>query len=133
MKKWLIIFGAFGILLFSGCSVGQTEVLSSIKAVPASFDFGDIDRAKGKVSTTVEILNTGGDVLKLYRLATSCGCTVADMDMSDLSPGASRQMTITFDPMTHPDEVGPIIRVVYLQTSDPNLPELEIEITGNVI
>lgn len=133
MKKWLIIFGAFGILLLSGCSVRQTEVLSSIKAVPSSFDFGDIDKTKGKVSTTVEILNTGSETIKLYRLATSCGCTVADMDMSDLPPGASRQMTITFDPMTHPDEVGPIIRVVYLQTSDTNLPELEIEITGNVV
>jgi hypothetical protein len=52
------------------------------------------------------------------------------MEMSDLAAGESREMTITFDPMVHPDELGPITRAVYLQTSDPDEPEIQIDVTG---
>lgn len=106
---------------------------SAITATPSSYDFGDIEQDKGKVSTVVKIENTGDESIKLNRLSTSCGCTTAEMDMSDLLSGEVRDMKITFDPMAHPDESGPITRMVYLQTSDPVMPELSIEITGNVI
>lgn len=150
MIKKILIVTVLGLLL-AGCSqnivdvsedvvegeisidVGNPEVFSNIKATPSNFDFGDIDKTKGNLSTTIKISNTADFTLKLNRLSTSCGCTTAEMDMSDLTPGESRDMKITFDPMAHPDITGRIVRVVYLQTSDPSLPELEIEITGNVI
>ncbi|HBL39445.1 TPA: hypothetical protein DDZ10_02120 [Candidatus Uhrbacteria bacterium] len=96
-------------------------------------DFGNIEQSKGPVSATVEIRNDGDGALEIYRVSTSCGCTTADMDQSPIASGASRPLIIQFDPLVHPDESGPITRVVYLQSSDPEKPEVEIEIVGNVI
>ena len=143
-KKWAYLLIVFSLSVLTGCNdpeieipvdAGDIEVMqtSQLTVTPPSSDFGDIDRTKGKVSTTVLIKNTGEEMISLYRLSTSCGCTTAKMDMSDLAAGESREIVITFDPMTHPDLIGPLVRVVYLQTSDPNVPEIEIEIKGNVI
>lgn len=100
---------------------------------PAAVDFGDIIRADGAVSSTVTVTNTGSAPLTINRLSTSCGCTTAAMDLSDLAPQESRAMTITFDPSVHPDQTGEIIRVVYLQTSDPDVPETAIDVSGYII
>ena len=96
-------------------------------------DFGDIDQSRGAVEATVEVSNAGGRTLEIYRLSTSCGCTTVQMDQSPLLPGDKRTLTIRFDPMVHPDESGPITRAVYMQSSDPEQPEVIIDITGNVI
>ncbi|MCR4278849.1 MAG: DUF1573 domain-containing protein [bacterium] len=112
----------------------KTEMsLGTIVITPASINFGDIMQTAGFVSTTVMVKNTGTKPLKINRLSTSCGCTTAKMDQSDLAPDDERLLTVTFDPMAHPDQIGALIRVVYLQTSDPNTPETEINVTGNVI
>lgn len=127
-------------IVLVGCTNDTTTVEtpekmieSQIEVTPMSFDFGDIDRKNGKVSTTVIVENLEGTPIIINRLSTSCGCTTAEMDMSELAPGETRAMKITFDPMTHPDLTGQIMRVVYLQTSDKARPEIEIELTGNVI
>ncbi len=95
-------------------------------------DFQEIIQSSGTVSATVLVSNTGKAPLKINRLSTSCGCTTAMMDQSDLAVGESRKMTITFDPLVHKDEIGPIVRAVYLQTSDPDEPEIQIDVTGVV-
>jgi hypothetical protein len=100
---------------------------------PASIDFGDIPQGGGVVSTTVSVKNLGDKPLEIFRVSTSCGCTTAAMDTSPMQPKEERPLKIDFDPMVHPDQSGPITRVVYLQTSDPMAPEIEIDITGNVV
>lgn len=104
-----------------------------IVASSSAVNFGDIDQAGGPVTATIEVRNDGGQPLNIFRVSTSCGCTTAKIDTSSILPGASSPLTITFDPMVHPDENGPITRMVYLQSSDPDQPELEIEVIGNVI
>lgn len=99
----------------------------------STVDFGDIDQGAGAVEATVEVSNAGGRTLEIYRLSTSCGCTTVQMDQTPLAPGDRRTLLIRFDPMVHPDESGQITRAVYLQSSDPEQPEVIIDITGNVI
>ena len=96
-------------------------------------DFGDIEPLGDPVATTIEVTNSGEGVLVIYRISTSCGCTTASMDSSALEPGKSRPLKIAFDPQVHPDEYGPITRVVYIQSSDPDQPELEIDVVGTVL
>ena len=110
-----------------GALVGQITV-SSLR-----IDFGEIDPLGGPVSTTVEVANTGGGSLQINRISTSCGCTTATMDSSALEPGESRLLNIAFDPQVHPDEEGSIARVVYIQSSDPDQPEIEIDVVGTVL
>ena len=84
------------------------------------------------MSANVTVTNAGTAALTVDRLSTSCGCTKAEMDLAPIPPGGRREMTVTFDPAVHPDEIGPIERVVYLQTSDPDRPEVEITMVGSV-
>lgn len=106
---------------------------SGIVVTPSSYDFGDIYPDKGPVSTTFNVKNTGIEPIKINRLSTSCGCTTAKMDNSDLLAGETRKMEVTFDPNVHPDQSGKMTRVVYLQTSDVISSEIEIDIIGNVV
>ena len=135
MKKLLnfLKLGTFAVLLLATTTVTNAQQASGINASTQLHDFGDIIQSEGPVSTTVQISNNSDQKIEINRLSTSCGCTTATMDLSELKPDETREMEITFDPMVHPDQFGEITRVVYLQTSDPNLPELEIEIKGNVI
>lgn len=142
-KVIIIVFIALGTLLTLVLLVVTPNVVSQretmlkgtkgIEAIPAEYDFGLIDQSKGKVTTSVVIKNNGNTPLKINRISTSCGCTTAEMNKSDLLPNESRIMRITFDPLVHKDTIGPVIRVVYLQTSDQNTPEIEITIKGDVI
>ncbi len=131
MRKLFIILTAFSVLVLAGCSTTVRSPRVSVS--PSSYNFGDVVQSEGTVSTTFTVKNTGGETLTINRLSTSCGCTTAEMNKDPLQPGESREMTVTFDPMVHPDQFGKIERVVYLQTSDPDRPEIEIDITGNVI
>ncbi len=129
--RYLLIIGSLGLLVI--VAWGFMSSAPRIEVSPQSVDFGDIDQAGGVVSADVVVTNSGTKALEFNRISTSCGCTTTDMDTSPLAPGASRVLTIHFDPMAHPDQHGFITRAVYLQTSDPTQPELEIGVTGNVI
>lgn len=130
MKKILVTLLALASILSPGTTFASAPAIQSSAQV---YDFGDIDREQGPVSTTFTITNAGDEALQINRLSTSCGCTTAVMDQSDILPGESRPMEVTFDPNVHPDQFGEITRMVYLQTSDPQLPELELELIGNIL
>lgn len=136
MKKTILFVLSLGVIGVFVCFFLVSSGLGSEAKVfvfPLHHDFGEIWQGQGKVRTIVNIKNSGGKPLKIHRLSTSCGCTTAEMDQSDLLPGQKRKMVITFDPMTHPNQLGKIKRVVYLQTSDPNQSEVEIDIEGVVL
>lgn len=132
IRKTLFLL-ASSLLLVMGVGLSTYAAEGSIVVTPASYDFGDILPANGPVTTTVTVKNTGSAAIKINRISTSCGCTTAEMDDSDLRPGEERKMDITFDPNVHPDQSGTITRVVYLQTSEEVTPEIEIDIVGNVV
>lgn len=128
----LFLISASVMTLLSGIPTAIAEA-PAITSTPTIYDFGDIYPEDGLAETTVQITNSGNATLEIYKLATSCGCTTAEMDMSDLKPQETREMKIVFDPSVHPEQVGELKRAVYLKTSDPLLPELTIDLTGNII
>jgi len=129
------VLGMAALALSAYAAFGRASVpaMGRVSVAPAAIDLGDIPRDGGPVSAEVVVTNGGDAPLRIIGVATSCGCTTADMSTDDLAPGESRTLTVTFDPAFHPDVEGPIIRVVYLQTSDPDVPETQIDVTGNVI
>lgn len=128
--RFFILLVLISTALLFGCAPLREE--SAILISPESFDFGTIVQSDGVVSTTFSIENTGDEALTINRLSTSCGCTTAEMDMSDIAAGEQRTMTVTFDPTVHEDQTGEITRLVYLQTSDAIRPEVEIDLTAYV-
>ncbi|MBX2997997.1 MAG: DUF1573 domain-containing protein [Caldilineaceae bacterium] len=104
----------------------------TIVATPAGFDFGDIPAAD-IVTGAITIQNTGNRPLQIKELRTSCGCTVVTVGETTVAPGAETPLTIRFDPQAHPGLYGPLLRMIYVQSNDPNQPELEIPVTVTIL
>jgi hypothetical protein len=115
--------------------VAPEVVDPKIAVAPESFDLGDV--IYGEVAKhTFTVKNLGGEPLKILRLSTSCGCTTAEMAEADkiIAPGQSAKLEVAFDPAVMSEPIsGPVKRVVYIKTNDPERPEIEIDLTANVI
>lgn len=116
-----------------------------------TFDWGNIPYSGGNATKTFTIKNTGSDVLKLTGVKTSCTCTKAQIVIDnktspyfsmhstsswigEVNPGKEAQLTVIFDPAFHgPTGVGPVERLISLETNDIQNPNLEFSLTGVVI
>ncbi len=97
----------------------------------ADYDFGTIPSGPGNVSQVFYIQNTGTEVLEVSSVVTSCGCTTAHLSSSVIPPGTRADLTVVFDPDYH-DTVGPVTRLVWLLTNDPDQPVVEVGLSANV-
>jgi hypothetical protein len=59
-------------------------------------DFGEIKQGE-KVAYTYTFTNTGQAPLVLAAVQTTCGCTSAGWDKKPIAPGATGQVTLTFN------------------------------------
>ena len=96
-----------------------------------SMDWGTIP-AKPPVSQTFPIQNTGNKSLLINSVVTSCGCTAAALSSSVIPPGQRADLKVTFDPGFHATE-GPVTRLVWLKTNDPDTPVVELRLDANVL
>ncbi|MDE6624673.1 MAG: DUF1573 domain-containing protein [Alistipes sp.] len=69
---------------------------------PDVHDFGSIREIDGQVRYTFTGVNRGTKPLVLLDVVTSCGCTVPEFSRKPVVPGASTQITVTFDPANRP-------------------------------
>jgi hypothetical protein len=120
----LAFLGGYGYLRSAQTNPPQIEI------TPASHDFGDIPYHK--VETDFQVRNAGGSMLEILSVSTSCGCTTAEIGSKALTAGQTAQLHVTFDP-TLMGEKGDILRMVYVKSNDPDRPEAEIELRGNVV
>ncbi|OGH11791.1 MAG: hypothetical protein A2857_04855 [Candidatus Levybacteria bacterium RIFCSPHIGHO2_01_FULL_36_15] len=149
----LILVG--GIFLVSGESSTSAAITSSQNTKATvdnkNYDWGNIPFKGGNVSKTFTIKNTGTDTLKLMNIKTSCHCTKAQIKIGDttspsfgmnsvsswigeIPPGQEAELKVIFDPAYHgPQGVGPINRLVSVETNDSNNSRLEFSLTGTVI
>lgn len=94
-------------------------------------DFGDVPQFD-VVTTDIVLQNTGTGTLQIGSVTTSCGCTSASVRETQVEAGGETVLTIRYDSGLHPDN-GPIYRTVFVETNDPDQPELEVEVVANVV
>ena len=70
----LIAAGVLLVLAIAGCSGGTPQAAVS----PADYDFGQIG-PDSPVTTTFVVSNPGNGSLQIESVATSCGCTTAQI------------------------------------------------------
>lgn len=116
-----------------------------------NYDWGTIDIDGGIVSKTFTIENKGDAVLKIYNVKTSCMCTTAQLktpettsrkfgmhekssDVIEVKPSEKAKLIVEFDPIFHgPSGVGPITRVITMDTNSTKDSVLTFNLTGNVV
>jgi Protein of unknown function (DUF1573) len=96
----------------------------------ARWDWGTIP-AIPSVAQTFPIQNNGNEPLLITSVVTSCGCTIASLSSSVIPPGQRADLKVVFDPNFH-ETVGPVTRLIWLQTNDPDQPLIEVRLDANV-
>lgn len=159
--KKVIIYWSIGIVLLAGIialvAAGQNGnkneaplpyLPGALKAAEASFDFGQISMAAGKVSHSFKVKNSSAQPVKTGKLYTSCMCTEASFVKGSLrkgpfgmighgfipklnetiAPGEEVVLEVTFDPAAHgPAGLGRIERRIYLEQEGGQPLELSIK------
>ncbi len=147
----LILGGGIYMLSANTSSKITTSLSVKVSVDQKTYDWGNIPYSGGNVTKTFTIKNTGSDILKLSGVKTSCTCTKAQLTIEgktspyfsmhstsswvgEVPVGKEAQLTVIFDPAFHgPSGVGPIERLISVQTNDVQSPGLEFSLKGVVV
>ena len=146
----LAIFGLFN--YFSNQDHETIQDTPKIEINPQEYDAGTVSMTEGMVKYTHEIKNNGEGDLEIDRIWTSCMCTTARLKVGDeisfefgmhsnpafwsqkIVPGEMGYLEVTFDQSFHGLQgTGPVVRIVYLSTNDPQNKKAEVRLIANVI
>lgn len=127
MRSKLFIITLLGVLLAS-CSGGVPEIVLE----RSEMDIGEVTNGELR-NINIEVRNTGKRDLIIEAVTTSCGCTTAQIEPMTISPGGKGVLAITYDSGAHgPDEIGPVMRQVFIASNDPSAPEVEFRFIAEV-
>ena len=109
-------------------AAGDAQAGGRIIAVEAVHDFGTVTEGD-TVKHSFVIKNEGSNPLKIDRVQTSCGCTVAELKTKEIAPGATGQVEIAFNTQGRTGDQSKIITVL---SNDPATPRLNLTIKAKV-
>lgn len=149
----LLILGG-GVYILSN-SAAPAKITTSqnakVEVDQKTFDWGNIPYSGGNATKTFIIKNTGTGVLQLTGVETSCTCTKAQITIDgktspyfsmhatsswvgEVVPGKEAKLLVIFDPAFHgPTGVGPMERLISVDTNDSQNPKLEFSLKGVVV
>jgi uncharacterized cupredoxin-like copper-binding protein len=123
VRKALLFIAVFSVSVFA-------QIYGPKIYVPSTkIDFGDIPQGK-IVKSQFVITNNGGDLLKIERVISSCGCTVVEPEKKELKPGESTTAAVEFNST---GRVGKQQKHVTIISNDKEKPQLLLEVVGNVL
>ncbi len=113
LRLSLILLAATALPLLGGCQEKPLKAAGPPKIEIVGGELVDWGRtAPGKLKRTVNIVNTGGDTLKISKVQPSCGCTTAPLSKEKLLPGDTASLDITLDTPTHAGEASKTITIM---------------------
>jgi len=92
------------------------------------FDFGQVGPNK-KNTGKLKFTNTGGDLLKITKVAKCCG-VVTELGRMEYEPGESGELEITWNSGSQPSSFR---RKLVIHSNDPETPQSTIDITAKVV
>ena len=99
-----------------------------IEASADGWNFGVRDQGE-KDKKIVEIRNAGARPLVIRKVQTTCGCVAPSMEIKTILGGESADLVLDLD--TNKGE-GEIKKFIILETNDPIMPKLSLEMTGTI-
>lgn len=129
-----VLLLAYNVLRFNAPSgTSQQQDTTTGKGGAFTFERTEIDLGivrQSEEPRTVEFpfVYEGTERLVITGTPTSCGCTTASIDVTELTPGAKGTLNVTFDPNLHAEPEGRFYKTVTLLTEPPLpvLPEVRI-------
>ncbi len=108
--------------------VGANNALPRVEVDAINYDFGTMQRGATKSHEFI-FTNTGEGLLQLTVGATSCKCTVGEVDDTSLAPGESTPVKLEWVAKTG---VGDFSQTATIRTNDPRNSMLTLTVSGVV-
>ena len=89
-------------MLLAMAMTAYAQMERTLRFIPEKADFGMICEDGGKASMKVKAVNISPDTTFIISARTSCGCSVAEYSDSQLAPGDTTEVTLTYDPLNRP-------------------------------
>lgn len=113
---------------FSSMSEADKANAPRIEFEKTVHDFGVINQ--GDVAKTEFVFkNTGKSTLKILKTKASCGCTAPDLKDTELKPGDSSKIDVSFNSA---GKSGPTTKQVTVVTNDPANPIIKLDIKSDI-
>jgi len=124
-SKAMLLGFAFLIFLVS-FTIGEEK--PKIKFSEGSYDFGKV--SQGQVLTHTFVFQNAGDTtLKIKKVSSSCGCTVALVSQKKAAPGEKGEIRVTFNSRGYK---GNVKKYIYVESNDPTQSIKTLFITAEV-
>lgn len=126
-------FGTYGYFKATPETEEQAESNPKIEITPSFFGFGEIKY--GEIAkNTFTVKNLGDKTLEIKKIATSCGCTTAEIGSENIAPQETAELKVTYDTgaMSGSHATGQQERIIYIRSNDPVNPQAEITIDAYV-
>ncbi len=130
----LMIIGGLAVYGFFSAvpEAKEGENTPVIEIMPEIFDFGEVSFGD-VVSYDFTVKNTGNEVLEIKRVATSCSCATAEIKEKTINPDEEVKLSVFYDSgVMGAYGTGEQERIIYVRSSDPNNPQVEVKIYANV-
>ncbi|MEK6727848.1 MAG: DUF1573 domain-containing protein [Candidatus Omnitrophota bacterium] len=126
------------------------EKRPQITLEPLSFDFGNVNKTRGKVSKIFKVQNKGNLDLIITNIRVSCSCTTASLKVGKnkspdfaisgapkdwkeiIKPGESGDLEVALDFAHSSMTVGKQTREIFIATNDPVYPQVTIKVEAQV-
>ncbi len=111
-------------------SAGLTYAQPKIEVVGGTqFNFGKIYR--GKIAERIiTVKNTGTETLQLGQIQASCGCTGTVVSNTNIPPGKTGDIKITFNSTNFSDSIH---KSITINSNAANAPQLVVQFAGYVV
>ena len=125
----LLLGALLGLAAALPASAGGVRIAGpALVLEPPAHDFGTVLQ-DAVYHTDVRLRNQGTSPLRITKVTTDCGCTVAEIPDSTLAPGAETVLKISFATRTFS---GQVRKTIFIETNDPGLPRATLAITAFV-
>ena len=109
----------------------HAEASKILVADKVSCDLGKLSETDGSVSRTFRLRNVSKEPLRISRVRTTCGCTVAAYDTMAIAVGEEAQITLTYNPKNRPGTID-VDAFVYVEGNDRQ-PMARLSLYGEVL
>lgn len=120
---FFIALAVFGYLQATSTQLKDQKNFPHIEVDPQAYNFGQVNFGQ-IVKHTFVVKNKGSKVLKIKNVATSCACTTAQISQTQIAPGKTAPLYVTYDTgaMTPQKGKGNQKRAIYIKSNDPQSP-----------
>lgn len=126
MRKAFSIFVLLGICAVAAFAQPKLEVMLK----DDTQDWGEVKPDESPLKAKIKMKNAGDELLKIYNVKPTCGCTTAPLDKDELKPGEIAELDVT---LNFNSSMTKVSKSIIVKTNDPDAASKVIRLKAEVL